>query len=88
MDSLLVKIRQQILVACLEQSLLEHLVSQIHLEIPQPQALVPAVCSDQLKTHHLLASLSNKPHLALASARQQLLGQALVSRQEKEVMNL
>ena len=74
--------------ACLEQSLLEHPASQIHLEVPQPQALVLPVCLDQLRTHHLLASLSNQPHLALALARQHLQGQALVSRQEEGVMNL
>ena len=87
LDSLSVKIRQQI-PACLEQSLLEQLASQIHLEIPQPQALVLAVCLDQLRTHHLSASLSNQPHRALASARHHLQGQALVSKQEKWVMNL
>jgi hypothetical protein len=74
-------------VACLEQSLLEHLASQIRLEVPQLQALVLAICLDQVRTHLLLASLSNQPHLALALASQQLQEQVLVSSHSEKGSN-
>jgi hypothetical protein len=63
----------------LDQSLLEHQASQVHLGI-QHQALVLTMCLVEVRTRPCLVSLSNQPPQALPLVSHHLQQQVLVSR--------